>query len=244
MVGKYIIKFLLSLKTTAWLLCLLLILFFVGAFVMPSEESFQFIHSQPLLQWLIEQPARVTWWLWGSVGILGILVFSTIFCSVDSLIKKRGAENLIAIISPQIIHAGFLFLLLAHLATSIGGFKSFGVAGEGTILGMPGNALLRIENINALADSSGYILDWSVNVEYRLDGKTTKDLILPNKPFFRKGIGVYVKDVRVFPGKGILIEVSREPGAVWALIGAILSTTGILALLFFRIRRDRPILPQ
>jgi len=61
---------------------------------------------------------------------------------------------------------------------------------------------------------------------------------LPNKPVFHKGVGVYVKDLRAYPNKMVLLEVSREPGAIWALLGGILFMTGTIALLVFKMKRE------
>ena len=241
---NYIMRFLLSIKTAVWLLGLLLALFFVGAFVMPAEEAFQLLHSIPLFEWLTAQPVSVTWWLWGCIGILAVLTLNTLFCSVESIIKKRKADQWIMIISPQIVHIGFLFMLLAHFLSSLGGFKSFGIADEGGVLTLPGGAVFQISSINLSEDAAGYIVDWSVDVDFKSGGVERKDVLLPNKPFFEKGIGIYVRDVRAYPSKEILLEVSKEPGTSWALIGGVLFMTGIIALVAFKMKRDYPALPR
>jgi hypothetical protein len=215
-------------------------MFLAGAFIMPAEEAFQSIHSMPLLEWMGKQPLKTTWWLWGSVLLLCALAANTLFCSIDSIIKKRKVSQWLLLISPQIIHAGFLFMLLAHLFTSMGGFKSFEVAMEGKRFAMPDNSGLEIRQINISVDPYGYLRDWRVDVAYLQNGKTVgEDMLMPNKPVFRNGIGFYVKDLRAFPYKMILIEVSREPGAVWALLGGILFMLGTLTLLVLRIRQER-----
>jgi hypothetical protein len=152
--------FLLSTKTAIWLLCFLTLSFFSGAFIMPFEKAFLSIHSVPLLQWMREEPAGATWWLWGSALILFMLAVNTLFCSIDSLIKKRKVTQWMLLISSQIIHAGFLFMLLAHLLSSIGGFRVVGVAAEGTVLDMPDSSTLEIKRIQMSMDPGGYIIDW------------------------------------------------------------------------------------
>jgi hypothetical protein len=239
-----ITRFLLSLRTAVWLLVLLLILFFAGAFVMPAEKSFQLLGSVPLFEWLAAQPVSATWWLWGCIGILGVLALSTLFCSVESVIRKRKTERWILVISPQIVHIGFLFMLLAHLLSSLGGFKSFGIAGEGGVLTLPDGGMLQITGINVSVDPKGYIVGWSVDVAYKSDSAEVRDVLMPNKPFFEGGVGIYARDVRAYPYREILIEVSKEPGAPWALLGGIFSAVGIIALVAFKMKRDYPVLPR
>jgi len=236
---KRFIGLLLSLKTSIWLLCLLAAMLFAGAFIMPAEVAFQSVHSMPLLKWMEQQPLKVTWWLWGSVILLCALAANTLFCTVDSLIRKRRVTQWLLLISPQIIHAGFLFMLLAHLLSSLGGFKSFEVAMEGRRISMPDNSELEIRQIHLSVDPYGHLIDWRVDVGYLINGEMVgEDLLRPNKPIFRNGVGFYVKDLRALPYKMILIEVSREPGAVWALAGGILFMTGILTLIVLRMKRE------
>ncbi|HYA31143.1 MAG TPA: hypothetical protein VED67_00175, partial [Thermodesulfovibrionales bacterium] len=63
-------SFLVSTKTAVWLFSLLVVMLFAGAFVMPLEEAYQSVHSMPLLDWMGQQPLKVTWWLWGSLFLL------------------------------------------------------------------------------------------------------------------------------------------------------------------------------
>ena len=61
--------------------------------------------------------------------------------------------------------------------------------------------------------------------------------VRPNHPFFYRGSGNYPKQVELFPVRGALIEVHREPGAGLALAGALLFTMGNVVLL--AVRRGR-----
>jgi len=238
---RHITQFFLSIRTTIWLLWFLMALLFAGAFIMPAREEFQAIQSMPLFEWLKVQPISVTWWLWCSIIILAILTINTIFCSIESIIKKRKATQWLLLISPQIIHIGFLFILLAHLLSSTGGFKGIAVAREGTFLKMPNDSItLNVRAINIDVDQYGYINDWEVDVEY-ISGqnKILKDRIKPNAPSLKEGFNINVKDLQAFPEKAVLLQVSREPGALWALIGGILFMTGIIILIVLKMRMER-----
>ena len=159
--------FFFSLRTTMWLLGVLVIMFFAGAFIMPAHKEFETIHSMPMFEWLKVQPVAVTWWLWSAIGMLALLAVNTLFCSVESIIKKRKVTQWLLLISPQIIHIGFLFMLLAHLLSAEGSYQNFTVAMEGNMFRISDDAVLKIKDINIQLDNNGYINDWKVGIVSR-----------------------------------------------------------------------------
>ncbi|HAM53170.1 MAG TPA: hypothetical protein DCP92_21645 [Nitrospiraceae bacterium] len=236
---KKCISIFLSLRTALWILMLLIIFAFAGAIIMPAHEEFQSINSVPLLQWLPKQSPSATWWLWISIALLAMLSANTLFCSIESIIEKRQFKEWFLMIAPQVIHTGFLLILVAHLMTGLWGFKATAEAREGTGLYLPGDTLVQIKDITISSDSLGYMTDWFVVIEYLSRGKVVKtDRLMPNKPSFNEGIGIYVKDLRAFPDKAVLLEVSKEPGAPWALIGSALFTVGIVMLVILKMKRE------
>ncbi len=238
-VVKRILDFFLSLRTTIWLLLALLCLLLYGSFIMPSKEAFQALHYMPLIEWLQESPLGITWWLWSSMAVLVLLTANTFLCSIESVIKKRGARKWLLIISAQVMHAGFLFILLAHLLSSYGSFKATTFVYRGTVLQLPNGLVVAFDGINADIDPSGYVEDWSADIRYFREGREiARDVIVPNGPSFRSGLGIYIKTVKMAPFPSALIEVSREPGALWALIGGILFIAGIVTLLILKIQRE------
>lgn len=234
---KKILGFFLSLGTTIWLTLALLCLLLYGSFVMPLREEFLALHSVPLFQWLTENHLGITWWLWCSTAILSVLTLNTIFCSIESVIKKRDAGNRLLVISPQVIHIGFLFILLAHLLSSYGSFKGTAVVSKGSALQLSNGLTVMFDAINMDIDPSGYIREWSAEIKYLRDGRQiSSDTISPNNPSFQDGLGIYIKTVQPAPLPAAVIEVSRDPGALWALIGGILFLTGMTTLLLLKIR--------
>jgi hypothetical protein len=233
------IRFFLSIKTTLWLLLIQIALLFAGAIIMPTSTEFQTIHSMPFFEWLKTQRIGVTWWLWASIFILSILTLNTIFCSIESIIKKTKLQRLILLLSPQIIHIGFLFILLAHLLSSNSGFIGMAVATEGTLLRIPDSKVaLHINTIIILADKDGYLRDWQVNIEYIKDNQIHRDIIRPNAPSLKEGFNVNVRDLQFYPEKAVLLQVSKEPGALWALIGGILFILGTVTLIVLKIKSE------
>lgn len=230
-----------SLRTSLWLSGFLVIMLAAGAFVMPLSERFGTIHDLPLLHWILEQPLSATWWLWGAIGVLCLLTVNTVVCSIDSLRKKVSRAQWLLAISPQVIHAGFLLMLVAHLVSGLGGFKSLIVAAEGTAFHLPDGTAVQVAAIDLAIDPSGYLRDWTLRIEYVAEGKKVRDArIRPNSPSFYGNTGIYVKDLRAHPEKLALLEISREPGAPWALAGGIAFMSGTVALLFIKMRRDAP----
>ncbi|KAF0145579.1 MAG: hypothetical protein FD156_860 [Nitrospirae bacterium] len=236
---KNFLDFFLSLRTAIWLLLGLILMLFFGAVIMPSREEFSTINSTPLLGWLKDSPLGATWWLWGSITLLSLLAANTLLCSVESLLKKRQHRAWLLIISPQIIHIGFLFILLAHFLSSAGSFKNNAVAYEGSAFLLPNNLTVKVNDINININSSGYISDWAVNIEYFSGNEKIKeDSLGPNSPSFYKGLGIYLKDIQPYPLKAVLLEVTKEPGAAWALVGGILFMLGTITLLILKIKRE------
>jgi hypothetical protein len=231
----------LSINTTVVLLFLLIAFFFAGAFIMPVKKEFMTIHSIPLFDWLKKHEISITWWLWSIIIILGVLTLNTVACSIKSIIKKRKFTQWLLLISSQIIHIGFLFILLAHLLSSTGGFMGNAVVREGTYLKMPHKDLvLHIKNINLDIDSYGYLRNWNVHIEYLIgqDG-IISDTIRPNKPSLKNGFNINVKDIQTFPQKALLLQVSRDPGATFALTGGILFFIGTIILIILKTKIEK-----
>ena len=236
---KNVLKIFLSIRTSIWLMLVLLVLLFYGAVVMPLKEEFLMLHTTPLFQWLLENPPEITWWLWGAIAVASLLAVNTILCSIESFIKKRSARHWLLLIAPQIIHVGFLFMLLAHLLSSFGGFKGTTFVFRGTVLQLPNGQDVVFDDITIDRDESGYISDWSAHIRYFKNGRhLASDVILPNDPSFQGGLGIYIKTVQMRPFPAALIEVSREPGAIWALVGGVCFLIGMITLLVLKIKKE------
>ena len=240
MIFRHLINFFFSLQTTLWLLGLSLFLMFAGAFIMPGSQEFQALHSMPLFDWIYKQPLKITWWLWGLIGVLAVMTVNTLFCSIESIIKKRKVTQWLLLISPQVIHVGFLFILLAHLLSALGSYQMTAAAQEGSVLRISSdNILLKVNNINIIPDYYGYVSDYAVDIEYLSDGEVIeKDTIRPNDPSDIIGLNIIVKDLRTSP-EAVLLQIHNEPGALWALIGGVLFMVGIVTLILLKIRMEK-----
>lgn len=234
-----ILKFSMSLRTAIWLLMALLCLLLYGSVVMPAHEEFQSLHTVPLFQWMTGNSPAITWWLWAVIGVLSLLSANTILCSIDSVVKKKSARQWMFVISPQVVHIGFLFILLAHILSGYSSFRGTAVVYENAGLRLPNGNEVLFRRINVETDQSGYIKDWSADVEYFQTGKSLgTDRIRPNSPSLQDGLGIYIKNVQLQPYPVAMVEVSREPGAIWALIGGVLFMAGMTTLLLFKIKKE------
>lgn len=228
-----------SLVTSLWLLGLLIALLVAGGFVMASMPQYASINDIPLLTWMSKESPRATWWLWAAVIVLVGLALNTLFCSAQSLMRKRPGVRWPLVISPQIIHAGLLFMLLAHLVSAYDSFKGSAIAPEGATLSITDRLAVKIDNVDVSLSREGYPLNWKANVEFLSAGRPVRaDYLAPNRPAFFEGYGVYLKNIE--PGERIAcqIEVHRDPGAIWALVGGILFAIGTVFLFSLKISKE------
>lgn len=209
-----------SLNLGLWLLSGVMLVLAVGSFSRGSSESAG-LNDMPLLSWLQRAPLSFSWWLWLAVALLVVLCLNTVICSIEAL-RRKGRS-----IAPHLMHAGFLLVVLAHLFSAYGGFKDQVQLVEGSSIGFRDGERLQVEKISADVGPMGMMT--SYRAEMRLDGKLTT--VQPNAPLFHKGYGIYLKQVELMPAPVALVEIHREPGAIPALLGALLFTAGNLMLL-------------
>lgn len=206
---------------------------------MPLKPEFKLLYTEPLLPWMKAFPAGLTWWLWASFGAAALLTANTIVCSIESIVRKREARQWLLIISPQIVHLGFLFILLAHLVSADASLKATAIAYQGAKLRLPTGTEVIFQDLRADFDQEGHVRDWAADVVYVRNGSPVKrDVIAPNSPSFIDDMGIYIQTVRPDVMPVAMIEVSKEPGAVWALIGGVLFLLGMTTLLVLKVRRE------
>jgi len=236
--GMILLDFFKSLRTAIWLLIVLLGLMLYGSFVMP-EEIYGALNSMPLFRWIKEASIFYSWWLVLSIVVLSVLTINTIICSFEAVIRRWDRKKLLLIISPQIMHIGFLLILVAHLYSSSGGMREMARAFEGSLFELSPNESFRVKEIKVFSGAEGFVSDLRMDIEYIKDGEVIKrDYIAPNKPSLHSGFGIYIKDAQEFPMRVALIEVSKEPGAIWALAGGVVFFIGNVLLLILKMKRE------
>ncbi|MBT1070208.1 cytochrome c biogenesis protein ResB [Pelotalea chapellei] len=225
---------LISLEIGLVLLALVCCAMAAGSFTLSGEIAAA-LNGMPLFAWLREFPFLQTWWLWLTIIVLALLVLNTLCCSTDSIFQRFRRNAIRAWLPPQLIHAGFLLIVAAHLQSSVMGMKGSIEIREGDRFQMPDGTAVHVARIGALFSPGGGQMPLGykallVSQQTGPDGVT----ITPNHPLFINGYGVYIKHAEPGEPPVAFLEVHREPGAGLALAGALLFTIGNVVLLYTR----------
>lgn len=232
-------NFFLSLKTAVWTLLALVVLFFVGSYLMPAHpEVFARMNDDILFRWAKNAATGElwsTWWFFAALAGLVLLTINTIVCSLQAIKGRWSRDDFLQRLAPQVIHIGFLCILLAHLLGAGWGYKLSGVMPEGAYAPLPEDRALQLHQVRVLADKRGNMIDWSAEVSLYENNRLVRSGTLgPNTPLFSGGTGVYLKSLNFDRGPAAVLLVARDPGAVWALVGGILFILGSFALLVLK----------
>jgi hypothetical protein len=228
---KKLYNLLTSLDLAIWLLGGVMVLLAVGSFACNAGSG---INDLALFSWLRWVPVRMSWWLWGTLCLLALLALNTVLCSIESLKAKWLRGSFLLRIAPQLMHLGFLFIVLAHLFTAYGGSKDFGTLREGSAFTFPDGSRVELTRLEIRLGPMGVPLDFSGTLRHMTRSGELNTVFSPNHPYFYKGLGVYLKQVEPLPIMTAIVEIHREPGAGLALVGAILFTVGNILLIWLR----------
>jgi cytochrome c biogenesis protein ResB len=228
-------NFFLSLKTTVWTLLVLICLFFVGSYMMPTHrEVFAPMNDDILIHWVENRAVQNlwdTWWFFAVLAALVLLTVNTLVCSIQAVKGRWSRTDFLLRIAPQIVHAGFLCILFAHLLGFGWGFKLSGLMPEGAYAPLPDDQALYLKKVHVSTDARGVITDWTAEVYLYVNDQVVKSGNLgPNTPLFYRGTGIYLKSLNFESGTAAILLIASDPGAIWALAGAALFTIGSVML--------------
>ncbi len=232
---KKVWNLLISLEAGLVLLALVCIAMTAGSFMLSGDVAAA-LNAMPLLTWLREFSLATTWWLWLTIVLLALLVLNTLCCSADTLFQRFSRGAVLSWLPPQLIHAGFLLIILAHLLSSLWGFKGSIDIPEGSAFQLPDGATVQVAQVGAIFSPMGgnMPLGYRALLVTRETAGQGGATITPNHPLFSNGYGVYIKHAEPGQPPVALLEVHREPGAAMALAGAVLFSIGNLLLLYTR----------
>ena len=229
-------RLLISLEFCLGLLALVCVAMAAGSFTLSGEYAAA-INGMPLFAWLRETPLSMSWWLWVTLVLLGLLVLNTILCSSETLWNRWGRGGLTALFAPQLMHAGFLLIVLAHLLSATGSSLHAVEVREMTIAELPDGRRFGVAAISVTTSPQGMPIGFSSELVTNLNRPAERIVISPNHPWFSNGYGVYIKQAEAYPFKRALFEIHREPGGSMALAGALLFAFGNVMLLVVRSRQ-------
>ncbi len=235
MTVKNIWRFCVSIDVCLGLLLCICVAMTVGSFSLKGDYAAA-INTMPLLVWLREAPVGVSWWLWLTVVLLALLVLNTILCSSDMLWSRWGRAGMMPLLAPQLIHAGFLLVVLAHLLSAYGGYMQQVEVSEGEVARLPDGRQFGVSGLEVVMSPMGMPARFSAELVTNLRNPAERVTISPNHPWFSGGYGVYIKQAEGYPYRRALLEIHREPGAGMALAGALIFMLGNVLLVWLRSR--------
>lgn len=235
---KSIIRFFLSIKTAFAFFLFFVAITLIGSLSLPNNLAFfSGIDDTPLFAWLAEAKSyRITWWIYALIAGLALFAVNTLFCTGEVVLFKLGRRNLIAKLSPQVMHVGVLFVMLGHLLTASLGVKLDIDLKKGEAKPVTDMITILLEDVRETVDENGYTVDWEAKLKWITDGRTSESLSLrPAHPLYVGVFGIYSKSVVVDKKESsALVRVSRDPGAASALLGGILMAIGGAGFLYGR----------
>lgn len=241
---KLLWRICISLELCLGLLALTCVTMGVGSFRLSGEYAAA-INAIPLLSWLRETPTGASWWLWLTVALLALLVVNTVSCSTATVTTRWDRSGIVPLMAPQLMHAGFLLIVAAHLQSASGSFMEQLVVTEGSLAHLPNGTPFAINGIRLDMSPQGMPAGFSSELLTDLNNPAAgRVTISPNHPWLSDGVGVYIKQAEASPYPRALLEIHHEPGAGMALAGALLFTAGNLLVLCLRARTRENMAPE
>jgi hypothetical protein len=89
---KAITQFFLSLKTVFGFYFIFIVIVLIGSLMLPTNLAFfSGIDDEPLFRWLADNVnLKITWWIYALIFMLALFAVSTIFCTVEALLKRMS----------------------------------------------------------------------------------------------------------------------------------------------------------
>ena len=224
---------LISLEFCLGLLALVCLFMAAGSFSLSGEYAAA-INGMPLFAWLREVPLAISWWLWITLVLLALLALNTLLCSSETHWSRWGRGGVAFLLAPQLIHAGFLLIVLAHLLSASGSSLNAVEVREMSLATLPDGSRFGVASISVTTSPQGMPIGFSSELAPDLSRPAERVVISPNHPWFKNGFGVYIKQAEAYPIQRALLEIHHEPGAGMALAGALCFTLGNVLLLMVK----------
>lgn len=184
---------------------------------MKNPQFYRALDQKVLFPWLTvkgKDYIQFTAWIYILIYLTSLFAVNTVVCTADKIYaivkNKRPWQSFF----PHIVHIGFLFALLGHLAGSVGGFRSYGnvvFKGEMTPVPHQQNLFIRLDDMEMKGSPEGELEELKTKVTL-LDGKGTeikKGDIQINGPLLYKGMAFYHLDQGSAP-TGLVFDINGE----------------------------------
>ena len=230
---------LISLNTVFVLFALTIAFCLIGSLMLPGNLAFfSGIDDAPLFEWLSDSgDLAMLWWIYFLIASVAGLALSTIACTIEALLK-RSSLGLLYKFSPQVMHLGVLLVMLGHLLTGAMGHRADLLISEGSSGEIAPGLEVRVVHVGEESNEAGTAIRWLAVLDIYKDGTMLeqRDLV-PTRPVYVDGFGLFF-DTFNQGGRGetpsAVIQVTRDPGALWALAGGVLVTLGGIGFIYSR----------
>lgn len=199
----------------------------LGSIMLPRHLAFYSgIDDAQLFKWLYEQGEQEghgpMWWIWALTGLSAFMALVTASCTLDALARAGQWKSIARRLAPQVLHAGTLFVMLGFLLTSGYGTKLDVHLDKGQSKSPAQGLEIALAEVRVQFDEAGYETAWEADMV--VGGQ--EELLKPLQPVLINGWLIHFKSVRTGDEPGVLLRVTRDPGAMWALLGAVLIVVG------------------
>ncbi len=229
-----IYRILKSIKTGLYVTGISILVFLAGSVYIPNNlDIFSEINDFPLFHWLTDNNAHIgkTYWIYCQVVLMAALALNMVICTIDELIQRLTAHNLVLKLSPHILHAGVILVLFGHLVSGGFGYKKDIPARAGETIVVE-DMQVDIKKVDLVQKEGEDQRRWNVKISI-VDGTHTITKITgPASPVFINGIGIFAKSAEE-SGK-VLLGIVRDPGVKWEIGGAIIFMIGSLGIFWSR----------
>jgi cytochrome c biogenesis factor len=231
------LKFFLSTKTYLWLTGISIGSFLIGSFYIPNNLAiFSGINDMPLFSWLSQNNNDLDKfiWIYLLIGLMLLLWICTLICSLDAIIKRTTRKQLVRILSPQILHAAILFVLIGYVVSASTGYKldiPMNMDDTQEVKGFD----LKVDDMEFFTNPGESSTRWRVHL--RINNELHK--LEVGQPSFYNSVGFFAKSAQK-KKKSAIIGLIYDPGVIWEMIGAVTFIIGAAGIFITRFNDKLP----
>jgi cytochrome c biogenesis factor len=163
-----------------------------------------------------------------------LLWICTLICSLDAIIKRTTRKQLVRILSPQILHAAILFVLIGYVVSASTGYKldiPMNMDDTQEVKGFD----LKVDDMEFFTNPGESSTRWRVHL--RINNELHK--LEVGQPSFYNSVGFFAKSAQK-KKKSAIIGLIYDPGVIWEMIGAVTFIIGAAGIFITRFNDKLP----